>query len=495
MRAARFAGIGALALLGGLLPGSNPAVGAGAGRIDVLFDCALADGSTVRTEAAIAVVLPESGTPGERIQPTDVEVAVEPPAATLAALAAQGTTSVDSTVTLGVDLRQGANAVKAPWGPLAAAASTTAAERPTHTGEVPWVLLAAEGEVSFTTADLQLTLTPKDGSSLAPVDVTCAPTGPGTLLGTVEVRAFGAPEASAPEDAPPATSGAGAAPGGESPGADGGEDATDGGPGVKTPESKPFVMPRQAAGVRRGEACPEEKPDTRPDPKLYPPMPPTAVLGSPGVSNNLCAIATGFATVRKQQRSMIVNDGRKNVMTALRLVFNQERYTDPRQPGWTRRMHSGTIALPDAESSFMVFDFQPASAKVAFEAGPVTAVSDQQSGTTGLTMHVGYFQHLRLYDVKINGVPLRVGPDCRTSKPIKTMLSGKYATTINNGGILTTGSLEIPPFSGCRNGTEDVSRLLTLAISGPGNKLKIRQGQAYRTGEPLGSAVPELPPL
>lgn len=87
---------------------------------------------------------------------------------------------------------------------------------------------------------------------------------------------------------------------------------------------------------------------------------------------------------------------------------------------------------------------------------------------------------LRIYDVRVNGVPLDVGPNCRTSSPLDVQMKGtKPEYTVNDGGILR-GTFKIPPFTGCGVG-EDLDSLFTASISGPDtppyNYIKLVQGR------------------
>ncbi|MFE2731082.1 hypothetical protein [Streptomyces sp. NPDC059349] len=107
---------------------------------------------------------------------------------------------------------------------------------------------------------------------------------------------------------------------------------------------------------------------------------------------------------------------------------------------------------------------------------------------------------LRLYDVRVNGTPLEVGPDCRTrgslyssdpdpaqdTKDHVHLLGTVIRTpptqtgyTLTTGGPLTT-TLTIPAFSGCGVG-EDLDALLSASISGPDNFAKQIQGQTCAT--------------
>jgi hypothetical protein len=118
---------------------------------------------------------------------------------------------------------------------------------------------------------------------------------------------------------------------------------------------------------------------------------------------------------------------------------------------------------------------------------------------------------LKISRATIDGQPVDVGPDCHAVDPLKINLWGDRAgetvrppdagpdwtpgwlaasggllyqrkdtarEPVPGGYLLHPGStdLTIPPFAGCRGASgEDVSRLLTATISGPGNQLALRQ--------------------
>ncbi|KQY56112.1 hypothetical protein ASD11_16750 [Aeromicrobium sp. Root495] len=113
--------------------------------------------------------------------------------------------------------------------------------------------------------------------------------------------------------------------------------------------------------------------------------------------------------------------------------------------------------------------------------------------------------NVRVLDLKVDGVPVRLGTSCQTGSRSEIVLSSKelVVTTDYNtwdqslgtdrlvgefdpttyqyglyGGTLD-GSIDIQPFSGCSTSTgDDVSRLLTSALSGPDNPLAVRIGAA-----------------
>lgn len=226
--------------------------------------------------------------------------------------------------------------------------------------------------------------------------------------------------------------------------------------------------------------CPADPPAGELDPSRLPKPPPGAVEGSLGAS--LCVVAVGYTTVHKLGSAMIINDphgspGPMHLNLGKRTVS---------APGYDESDSVGLLHFPDARSTFLAFGFQPTSAEVSFEPEPVTVVNIRRGET--FTTAIAYRQYLRVHDVSVNGVPLDVGPRCRTARPFDTVLSGAY--NFLTGGVLD-GEITIPPFVGCGGRGEDLSPLFTAALSGPGNAVRIRQGQLAGAGS--APPVPELP--
>lgn len=97
--------------------------------------------------------------------------------------------------------------------------------------------------------------------------------------------------------------------------------------------------------------------------------------------------------------------------------------------------------------------------------------------------------NIRLSNVVVDTIPLRVGPSCRTSSPAVLRLSapagyypqnvpplklkgkpGEFQPLAGGGpaGYLQ-GTADVPAFTGCHDGVDNLNRLVTGMISGPGN--------------------------
>lgn len=469
-RSVRLASVAAAATLAGLLSGPGSAAEEGEGAVAVTYDCPLPAG-TGRVSLEVRADFPPSGEAGAPISPRDVALTVGAEQETLAALLPPGTTSVASSATLDVEVSQNDETAQAQWTDFVAPAASLGEGgdvRLVHTGEVPAITVGSPGDVTLTARDLTLELRPMtEGRTEAgtPVSLRCE-RGAGESGHLVTVPVGGDESASpAPEPSRSRESGGG--------GARSGEDIT--------------VTPRKALALDPDDPCPVPPPEGEMDfsdaPRPAPGLPPV-VINLPGVYPG-CAYAVGMANVRKLNGAMIINDPAKK--PALISVYANKRVSTRRaqQEGGSFNQFDSlaNLKLPDAESTFVTFGFQPVSAKVAFTNGPLTI-----STGTGMPHPpvrenfavASFTQSLRLYDVKVNGVPLDVGRDCRTANPFKVTLRGdfdkdpKYMNVLQGG--LMSGMVDIPAFSGCGVGGEDLDALFTAAISGPDNLVAINQG-------------------
>jgi hypothetical protein len=191
--------------------------------------------------------------------------------------------------------------------------------------------------------------------------------------------------------------------------------------------------------------------------------------------------------------------------------------------------YDGARELPPIRATFQSYGFVPVTATatlVQYGKAPVIAVLYQNEGLpvpTGggngnapyVVIVTGSFE-LRISDVDVNGVPLDVGPSCRTdgilstpgnpAAPGELMLSGgsrngdpvpAYASVLNGGSV--AGLASIPPFTGCVSRTgEDLDALITSSISGTGDYVKEVQGRSCVNfpGDPTNctsTGLPEYP--
>jgi hypothetical protein len=481
------------ALLVGLLSGTGSSAAdttPAARSTDLAYSCGLPDGNGAPVagldiQVRVTTHLPGSAVVGTPIEAGEVGVEITVPRAETAGLFPSATT-VASASTLSIEAAQAQERARTTW---ATAAPATAIPRAgdslvlAHTGEVPTITVNGSGTLRLLAGALTLTLTPDVG---APVSLACT-TAPDTdqqlaRLSVPESTQPSAPaeepSAKAPEEKEGATEGVTVSP--------------------ESAEEPPPVSDEDCGNMPTGEL----------DTSIGEPPPPyrhtvTDLEGIP-----LCAYAVGLAGVRKQNGSMIINDpAGKPALMRVRGVVRSEGGAWSPDPmdldGYSQIWSLAELDLPDARSTFLSFGFVPVSASVSFETSQVTILTSQPHtiDPTTAVNYVTFQQSLRLHDVKINGTPLDVGPSCRTKKSFRVLLNGDMFSTeapyvnVFSGGLLT-GSVDIPAFTGCGTGGENLNGLFTAAISGPGNEIRMNQAPTCGPGEfPFGCppVIPELP--
>ncbi|WP_369148875.1 DUF6801 domain-containing protein [Streptomyces sp. R44] len=500
---ARGAAIAAFVALAPLLPAAAVAVGTLKVDTSLPYVCTLPSGqqsATVRITAAF----PDRAAPGEEIKATDVTTTVELPAA--ADLRASLGSAVRAETRLTVDVAQNEQRAQATWSGTAQSLDVPA-EGPlvlTTTGDVPALTTDTTGDLTLTAAGLALDLAPGTTGDAptapASLSVTCVPgqdAGGRTLLATVPVGA-GTREPSTP---PPSPSAPSASPSSR-PSSPSGRTVpvmpgTAAGPVPKAPRNG------QQADRGRGPTVTEE--DTPGTPAARPAAPP-CVTEKP-TPTSLAAYITGYSNVRKL-------NGANIIPVSCVLIEQGEPVFDPRPDGSFHLLtpstghlsYQGRKQTPPFKATFLTFDFAPATATMVLEQiGTMTVDSDVllvfPDNLSETYIRARFV--LRVLDVRVNGTRLDVGPDCRTEKPLGSpepdpakypgdhlvllgkgqLINGTDATgyLLTGGGPLT-GEVTIPAFKGCGAGGENLDRLLTASISGPGNYIKQIQGQTCAVG-------------
>ncbi|MET9494617.1 DUF6801 domain-containing protein [Streptomyces sp. NPDC006552] len=491
-RLVRVASVASAALVAGLLSGSgSQADEKPLPSVELAYECTLppASGSdatapAVKLDATVKVSTqaPATAVTGQPIQIGPVQVDTRLPRAVLAASLPAGA-ELTSEAALGVQVRQNKDTADATWSGLGAR-TTVPAEGPditlAHTGDVASVTVNASGTVELLARQLVLTVSPANAS---PVTATCSPAeGADPLLARIAVP--GDPETD---------------PGGSSPSSsptdDSGEDTSDG--VTVTPKDEPKAEATTCGPRPKGE------PDLSQVP-LPPGQNPTP-FPIDGIQS--CAYAVGLATVRKQNGSMIINDPSASpaLMDVDGAMQVANYYNEETQENYLRLDSVGLLTLPDATSTFLGFGFVPVSAKVAFENSPISISTGNMTGPLDPFAVVTFVQTLRIRSVKVNGTTLPVGSSCRTEKPFRVTLRGKFGAdgsgsyvNVFAGGLLS-GKVTIPAFTGCGVGGENLNPLFTASISGPDNLISMNQAPVCGL-DPAGAfgcppVVPSLPPF
>ncbi|MDT0307954.1 hypothetical protein RM780_13405 [Streptomyces sp. DSM 44917] len=445
----------------------------------VAYACGFPAGEAT-VDVGFAGTFPTAGEADQPFTPGELSVTVPLDRTSLGdALAAEATT-VGGSGTLITPVMQNDASAPVAWPGLTAEPAELAAEGATEltlAAPGPEVRPTGSGDFAFYAGPLSLSLEAGDAEPIA-VECTVADGQdvPATELATVAVES--------PE------------------GEDGGQSQEQDAPSAAEAQRQAPADGQQAApqdDVRPlSTSCVQTPPSPDDfDRSLFPAAPSGLTLTEPSVrpDNHGCAIAAGFAGVRKLQGSTIVNDPSggapqtANVLATFRFGSTPDQYFEQ----WT----VVELSLPPARSTFLNFGFVPVTATIQFETGPASLLTVQQPGENPVT-YVAFEQTLRASDVRVNGVPLDVGSNCRSARPMQVMLESEGDYQVLNGGVIS-GEVEIPPFSGC-GVAEDLDRLLTATISGPGNPVRFRQSPLCAPAAECtpGSdrlPIPELPEL
>ncbi|MFH9039276.1 DUF6801 domain-containing protein [Streptomyces sp. NPDC017966] len=479
---ARSAAIGAFVVLAATVPAAASAAGTQEVDTALPYVCALPSGRQPVT-VRVSAVFPDRAEPGEAFSPTDVTTTVELPAEAVADLTALEAATARAATRLTVGVTQDEAAAEATWRgtaepvPVPGSGPLTL----TTTGDVPSVTGQGDGDLTFTAGNLavDLELGTADGTATDPGALTldCSPAGdvPGNgPLATVPV-------------------------GTDTPGPSGSPSAPGSSPG--TPDPSPGT-PEDEQGNRAPKVA--EDPSAKTADRDAPPC--RYDDANPSTSASLNAYITGYSNVSKLRGASLI---------PLSCVLVEQGPTDiveffPDFSGAYLAQHSvgrlwyeGREQTPPFQATFLTFGFVPTKATMVLEqTGPLTLDGAGETvfatGQTSFETRVRIPLVLRVTALEVNGTPLDVGAGCRTEGPLRSpepepskypgdhlVLSGSsthqppampVGYLLSSGGALT-GEATVPAFTGCGTGGEDLDRLLTASVSGPGNHIKQIQGQ------------------
>ncbi|MFE7108775.1 DUF6801 domain-containing protein [Streptomyces sp. NPDC057575] len=482
-RVGQVGAVGVMALLAGLVPGTGSASDTHVVGTDLTYACGFPAG--VQPVAVhVAAGLPVTSSAGTVIQPEDVSVSVTLPRAALAEFLGTGSPRVTGTTQLLTDVTQRGDATEVPWQGLRIAETDVAADGDVSlqaAGEVPTITPRSSGDIVFTAGqlDLELSTVPADDAdgTTTTLPVSCKPAdGQALELGTV-----GVPDGTV--ETPPGSTVPDPA-----------------GTGIISPGARPAAMVAGDDEVVPGKVQPPEGCSFLPgqEPK------PSATGGIPG-----SGYMAGYSNANKLNGAMLFKepgllDLKMNYMVSSGLMCPEDRAAWLMTKGTLD--YQGKPQMPPTEATFLTFGFMPTTAKVE-----MTLEGDVDIATMGWskktperrareTTITAADLWVRLYDVKVNGEPLDVGPQCRSARPMRLQLRGDGLTggglppsgyTVSNGGPLT-GYADIPPFSGC-GATEDLDSLFTASVSGKGNYVKMTQAPLCVPSNPKSPCPPGKP--
>ncbi|OWA03853.1 hypothetical protein B9W62_26690 [Streptomyces sp. CS113] len=494
---ARTTSIAAFVVLAALVPTTATASGTQEVEAELPYVCALPSGQLPAT-VRVSAEFPERAEAGEAFTPSDVTTTVELPAEAVADLTAQGAAEVRAATRLAVGVAQNAATATATWrggsepvalpgsGPLTLVAR----------GDVPSVAGRSDGDLTFSAGALaiDLALGAADPAAADPgsltVDCALAEDAPGQgLLATVPVGTDEqAPSGSPSSSGPAESSGA--------PDDDGQPD----GPGDGRPERQSERSPKVLENTPGAAADRDDVPPCRYDEQ----HPPTDV--------SLNAYVTGYANVKKMKGAAYLPPSCVLIEQGLPvpgppdpeyLIFDTLSYAN-----FHYRERKQT---PPFEATFLSFDFAPVKATMVLEqTAPLRIDSRMKIRLSDFTTITDTYVRaplvLHVLDLEVNGTPLDVGSECRTETSLTSedpdpanfpgdhlvlygrgeQLIGLPATgyLLLSGGALS-GEATIPAFTGCGSDGEDLDRLLTASVSGPGNHIKQVQGQTCAIAAPV----------
>ncbi|MEZ3179803.1 hypothetical protein KYY02_14250 [Streptomyces pimonensis] len=484
---ARSAAVGAFVALAATVPAAASAAGTQEVDAELPYVCALPSGRQP-VEVHVSATFPDRVEAGEAISPAGVTTTVELPAEAVADLTALKATTVRAATRLTVGVAQNEAAAEATWHGTAEPAALPGSGPLTLTtaGDVPSVTGRSDGDLTFSAGNLavDLELGTADGTATDPGALTldCSPAGDAPKDGPPAIVRVGT-DTAGPSGSP--------APSGSSPGT---PDTPD------TPEDRQGDRAPEVAGNPPGAAAARDVPPCRYD-DAHPPTP-----------SSLNAYVTGYTSVKKLKGAsllppscMLVEQGNPvdGPPDPEHLVFDTASTGDLH--------HQGRKRTPPFRSTFLTFGFAPATATMVLEqTGPITIDSRIKMRWSDFrTITDTYVRApliLRVTALEVNGTPLDIGPGCRTEKPLTSVdpdpanhpgdhlvLYGRGEQDLGlpatgylllSGGSLS-GETTIPAFTGCDADGENLDRLLTASVSGPGNLLKQVQGQTCSIANPV----------
>lgn len=488
-----FTGLCTAAGLAGAVPPARADLSA-----QLTFLCA---GSAGTTKVKAAVIAPGSleGRAGEQVGMGKIALSLAVPVAMLpdrtgdrpgeapvTAAPGRPTVNVGGAARLAVTVTQNGRSTDAAWSDVAFdASSALAVEDGTvnlgGTATAPSLVPAEAGDLVWTVRGLTLALS--TGTGEEPRQVTCAPEGDG-VIGRLPVKEGAAPAPGARNSLPANGLSAAAAP-----------EVNPECEVIPAPDGKTWGFnqdPRLKLWGADGEPGGE-----------YPPYvlalgdDPDEFEAASADVGAFCIRASGFTDIKKLHASSplgaetLLRRGQEYVRYKARSITPSTNYIQHRSYSMVKDARSVSSALG--------FGFMPTLATTS-----VRQVKPPGSGPDGRV--VGNFRNdlgrqsslptpdwfgndiawsrsfvqVQVDDVRVNGTPLRMGESCRTA-PTVLFLESDLGSIAKGGvdvseGSTFTGTVNIPEFSGCGVG-EDISPLLSAAISGGGNKVRVDAGQ------------------
>jgi hypothetical protein len=427
----------------------------------------------------ITATFPAAGTAGQPIQPTGTGISVTLPRAAVAALARPNAAwaglsaaavrpnapAVRLTASLSTKVTEGTRRTTAIWRDLRSPAAAISRSKPltlSASGSAPPVTAAA-GAVTVTAGGLSLLFTARTANS--------------RQASPPSVRASCVPRA--------------------------GQDKTLARIALAGPApARKLASPvHNRLGDNPAKCLPFPK-NLKLNPRfpLPKPLPGSHFIHAP---QKACAYSAGFTNAQKLNEAALVGPGLTDLLLGLKEYTKfTSKYSFIQNEAAGQFEYHGQPVLPPARATLLAFGFVPVSATLQIsEIGSLNialisctpAKNCPNPPPKSVALFFGLVS-LRISHVAVNGVPLNVGTHCQTATPFELMLSGT-PPTYNVGlikGVLT-GTVTVPKFSGCNDGSEKLDPIFDATVSGPGNFVKVTQG-ALCSPE-VGSGCPPPKPI
>jgi hypothetical protein len=458
----RLAAVAVVTVGAGVIAGSASAAGQQAVSLRLGYACAFPSASRP-VSTLVTATFPAAGTAGQPIRPTGTGITVTLPRAAVAHLAQPNAAALALTATLITKVTQGTRQTTATWRDFRSPAAVIPRGGPLTliaSGSAPPVTAVAPGEVTVTADRLSLLFTAGTATSqpVSTANSQPASTPNGQPTSPSSVRATCVPRA--------------------------GQDTT-----------LARVAVAGSAPAKRASASPADNPakclpfpkNLRLNPRFPLPKPPP---GSKAfhLPQPACAYSTGYTNARKLNEAALVGPGLADLRLGL-VTYTKSTskyfYLQQNAPGQLE--FHGRPVLPPARATLLSFGFVPVSATLQIsEIGSLNIAliscapakkTDKCPNPPPINEALFFgLVSLHISHVAVNGVPLNVGPHCQTATPFNLVLTGippAYNVSLIQGVL--TGTVTIPPFKGCKDGTENLDPIFTAAVSGPGNFVKVTQ--------------------
>jgi hypothetical protein len=445
----------------GTTAGSAAAVHREAVNLALAYSCSFSSGSQPVTVRLIAS-FPATAATRQQVKPTGTGITITLPQAAVADLAGLHAAAVTLSAGLATQTTEATTAGTAIWPDFTSPAATVPATGPltlTASGTAAPITVGAPGALTVAAAGLGLAFTghtaAKRPARAPSLQVACVPqAGQDTTLARITVHGSGRPASSVvPADDP----------------------------------AKCLPFPKN---LQLNPLFPLPKP-----------LPGSNVFHQP---QNACSYANGFTNAARLHEAVFLSPGLTDLhlgLSTFTKFVSQYDYFYQQVAGQLE--YQGKPMLPPVRATLLGFGFMPVSATLQVsEIGSLNAALISCAPTKpkfqcpinppNEALFFGRVT-LRISNVAVNGQPLNVGSHCQTVTPFNLELVG-LPPSYNISSIygILTGTVTVPPFTGCANGPDNLDPIFDATVSGSGNFAKVNQAPFCA---PTTSGAPGCPPV